>query len=132
VRGELHLAACIHFSIAAMLPVVLYDHILHPSRNAHMWSLLVVQVGVMLFGYAPEADVVSLRLHVLVLGVCVLILYRQAQVHQRLTYIVAVTANVNSTVSFGVHALYASSAFVYYHVNVVVLFAAVLSMLYML
>ena len=111
---------------------MLYDHILRPSRSSHMWAAVVVHVGVMLFGYAPEADVVSLRLHLLVLGVCVLILYRQAQAHHKLAYIVAVAASVNSAVSLGLHTLHASSAFVYYHVSFVALFGSVLSMLYML
>jgi hypothetical protein len=132
LRGQLHLASCIEFYIAGLLPVVLYDHILHPARSAHMWALLVVHVGFMLFGYAPDTEVVSPRLHALVLGVCVLLLYRQAHAHHRLQYVVAVAAGVNSVLSLCLHALHGSSTFVYYHVSFVVLFGCMLSLLYML
>jgi hypothetical protein len=132
LRGRLHLASCIEFYVAALLPIVLYDHIRRPSRSSNMWAAVVVHVGVMLFGYAPDTEDVSARLHALVLGVCVLILYRQAQAHHKLAYILAVAASVNSAVSLGVHALHASSAFAYYHVSFVVLFGTVLSTLYML
>ena len=132
LRGKLHLASCIEFYIAALLPIVLYDHILRPSRSSHTWALLVVHVGVMLFGYAPDADVVSLRLHALVLAVCVLILYRQAHAHSKLYFVVAVSASVNSAVSLCLHTLHASSTFVYYHVSFVVLVGSMLSLLYML
>jgi len=132
LHGKLHLASCIEFYLAALLPIVLYDHILRPSRSSHMWAAVVVHVGVMLFGYAPDADSVSARLHALVLVVCVLILYRQAQAHHKLQYAVAVAASVNSAVSLAMHTLQASSTFVYYHVSFVVLVASMLSMLYML
>ena len=132
LRGKLHLASCIEFYIAALLPIVLYDHILRPSRSSHMWALLVVHVGVMLFGYAPDADFVSLRLHALVLAVCVLILYRQAHAHSKLHFVVAVAASVNSAVSLCVHTLHASGAFLYYHASFVLLFASMLCMLYTL
>jgi hypothetical protein len=132
LRGSLHLASCIEFYIAALLPIVLYDHILRPSRSAHMWAALVVHVGVMLFGYAPDADAVSARLHALVLGVSALLLYRQAQAHHRVHYVVAVAATLNGAVSLGLHALHASGTFVYYHVSFVVLFGSMLSLLYML
>ena len=132
LRGKLHLASCIEFYMSALLPIVLYDHILRPSRSAYMWAVLVVHVGVMLFGYAPDADFVSARLHALVLGVCVLILYRQAQAHHKLQYVVAVAASVNSVVGLCLHNLHASGTFAYYHVSFVVLFSSMLSMLYML
>ena len=132
LRGRLHVASCIEFYIAALLPIVLYDHILRPSRSSHMWALLVVHVGVMLFGYAPDTEVVSPRLHALLLAVCVLVLYRQAQAHSKLQYVVAVAASANSAVSLCVQTLHASSAFVYYHVSFVVLFCSLLSMLYAL
>jgi len=132
LRGRLHLASCIEFYIAALLPIVLYDHILRPSRSTHMWAAVVVHVGVMLFGYAPDADAVSARLHALVLGVSALLLYRQAQAHHRVQYVVAVAATLNGAVSLGLHALHASGTFVYYHVSFVVLFGSMLSLLYML
>jgi hypothetical protein len=132
LRGELHVAACIEFYVAVLLPLVLYDHILCPSRSSHMWALLVVHVGVMLFGYAPDADFLPARLHVLVLAVCVLLLYRQAHAHQRLLYVVAVAASVNSAVSLCLQARLASSTFAYYHASFVLLFGSVLSMLYVL
>ena len=132
LRGSMHLAACIEFYIAALVPVLLYDHILRPSRSSHMWALLVVHVGVMLFGYAPDADEVSVRLHALVLGVCVLVLYRQAHAHPKLAYVVAVAASVNSAVSLSVHTLYASSTLLYYHASFVVVIGCLLSLLYML
>ena len=131
LRGKLQLASCIEFYVAALLPIVLYDHILRPSRSSHMWAAVVVHVGVMLFGFAPEADAVSARLHALVLAVCVLVLYRQAQAHHKLHYVLAVAASVNSAVSLSLHTLHASSTFVYYHVSFVVLFGSMLSMLYM-
>jgi len=132
LRGQLHLASIIEFYIAALLPLVLYDHILRPSRSAHMWAFLVVHVGFMLFGYAPDTEVVSPRLHVLVLGVCAALLYRQAQAHHRLQYVVAVAASFNSACSICVHTLDASGSFVYYHASFVWLFCALLSLLYML
>jgi hypothetical protein len=132
LRGQVHLASCIEFYIAGLLPVVLYDHILRPSRSAHMWALLVVHVGFMLFAYAPDTEVVSPRLHVLVLGVCAVLLFRQAQAHHKLQYVVAVAASVNSAVSLALHTQPASSTVLYYHVSFVVLFASMLSLLYML
>ena len=86
----------------------------------------------MLFGYAPDADSVSARLHALVLGVSALLLYRQAQAHHRVQYVVAVAATLNGTVSLCLHALHASGTFVYYHVSFVALFGSMLSLLYML
>ena len=132
LHGHLHVAACIQFHVAALLPLVLYDHILRPSRSRHMWALLVVHVGVMLFGYAPDADVVSLRLHALVLAVCVVLLYLQPLAHDRLQYVVAVAASVNSGVSLALQTQPASSTLLYYHVSFVLLFGSMLSMLYML
>ena len=132
LRGTVHLASCIEFSIAALLPIVLYDHILRPSRSSHMWAAVVVHVGVMLFAYAPDTEDVSPRLHALVLGVAVLVLYRQAPAHARLQYVVAVAASVNSAVSLALHTQPASSTFLYYHVSFVVLFGSMLSMLYTL
>ncbi len=132
LRGRLHLASCIEFYIAALLPIVLYDHILRPSRSTHMWAAVVVHVGVMFFGYAPDTDAVSARLHALVLAVSALLLYRQAQAHQRVPFVVAVAASANSAVSLCLHTLHASSTFVYYHVSFVVLFGSMLSMLYTL
>jgi hypothetical protein len=132
LRGRLHLAACVEFYVAALLPIVLYDHILRPARSSNMWAPVAVHVGVMLFGFAPDADVVSLRLHALALGVCALVLYRQAHAHHKLRYVVAVAASANSAVSLCVHTLHASGAFVYYHVSFVVLLGSMLSLLYLL
>ena len=132
LRDRLHLASCIEFYLAALLPIVLYDHILRPSRSSHMWAAVAVHVGVMLFGYAPDTEELSPRLHALVLGVCVLVLYRQAHAHHRLQYVVAVAASVNSVASLCLHTWHASSAFVYYHVSFAVLFGCMLSLLYML
>ena len=132
LRGSMHLAACIEFYITALVPVLLYDHILRPTRSSHVWALLVVHVGGMLFGYASDADFLSVHLHVLVLVVCVLMLYRQAQAQHRLQYAFAVAASVNSAVSLALHARQESATFVYYHVSFAVLFSAVLSLVYML
>ena len=132
LRGSMHLAACIEFYIAALVPVVLYDHILRPARSSHTWALLVVHVGLMLFGYAPDADFLSVHLHVLLLFVCVFMLHRQAQAQHRLPYIVAVAASVNSAVSLALQARHASGTFVYYHVSFALLFSAILAMMYML
>jgi len=132
LQGKLHVAACIHFHVAALLPVVLYEHILRPSQSRHMWALLVVHVGVMLFGYGPDADVVSARLHALVVAVCVLLLYVQARAHERLQYLVAVAASVNSAVSLALHTQHASSTLLYYHGSFLWLLGSVLSMLYVL
>jgi len=132
LRGKLHLASCIEFYLAALLPVVLYDHVLRPSRSANMWAVLVVHVGVMLFGYAPDADFVSARLTALVLGVCALVLNRQARAHHKLPYVLAVAASVNGAVALSLHTLHASSTSVYYHASFVVLVGSLLSLLYML
>jgi hypothetical protein len=132
LRGQLYLASLIEFYVAALPPVVLYDHILRPSRSAHMWAPLAVHVGCMLFGYAPDAEVVSARLHALVLGVCALVLYRQAHAQQRAPFVVAVAASANSAVSLGLHALDASGSFVYYHASFVLLVGAMLALLYVL
>ena len=132
LRGRLHLAACVEFYVAALLPLVLYDHILRPSRSSHMWALLVVHVGVMLFGYAPDAEFLSVHLHVLLLLVSVLLLYRHAQAQHRLPYVFAVAAGVNSAVSLALHARQPSATFAYYHASFAVLLSAVLALVYML
>ncbi len=131
LRGSLRLASCLEFCVAALLPVVLYDHILRPSRSSHMWALLVVHVGVMLFGHAPDAEWLSARLHALVLGVCVLILYKQAHAHRRPQFVVAAAASVNSAISLCLHARPLSSS-AHYHASFALLFGSVLLLLYML
>ena len=44
----MHLAPCIQFYVAAVVPLLLYEHILAPSRSKNMWVLLVLHVGSML------------------------------------------------------------------------------------
>jgi hypothetical protein len=132
LRGTLRLASCLEFCVAALLPVVLYDHILRPSRSSHMWALLVVHVGVMLFGHAPDAEWLSARLHALVLVVCVLILYKQAHAHRRPQYVAAAAASVNSALSLCLLVRPASSSSAHYHASFALLFSSVLLLLYML
>jgi hypothetical protein len=132
LRGTLHLAACLQYAVAAVLPLVLYDHILRPTRGAHMWAPVAVHVGVMLFGYAPDAEWLPARLHALVLAVAVAVLYKQAHAHRRLPFVVAAAASVNSALSLCLLARPASASSAYYHASFALLFSSVLLLLYVL
>ena len=125
-----HAASCIHFYVAAVLPMLLYDHILTPSRSKNVWALLAMHVGTMLFAYPYDRAFVSFRLHVLVLAVSLLVVYTHGPGGRQLQLGLAAAASLNSLVSLGMYAQDPVAALSYYHLSFVLLFAAVLAMLY--
>jgi len=125
-----HVASCIHFYVSALLPMLLYDHILAPSRSKNMWALLAVHVGGMLFAYPHGRAFVSARLHVLVLAVCLVLAYGQAQAHRSWQHALAAAASLNSALSVYAHAQHPAATALYYHVSFMLLFTAVVLMLY--
>lgn len=124
----MRVASCIHFYVSALLPLLLYDHILAPARSKNMWALLAVHAGVMLFAYPYGRAVVSARLHVLVLVLGLVLAHRQA--HRGWRCLLALAASANSAVSLYALAQNPAAAFLYYHVSFALLFAAVVLMLY--
>jgi len=126
----MHMASCIHFYVGALTPLLLYDHILTPARSKNMWVLVLVHSANMLFAYPYDREFVSSRLHVLVLGLCAIITYRQAQAHHGWKHALAVSVGLNSAVSLYTHAQHPAASFLYYHVSFVLLFTAVVLMLY--
>jgi hypothetical protein len=50
-----HLASCLHFYVAAIVPMLLYDHILAPSRSRNMWVLLAQQTLSFLPGFSSAS-----------------------------------------------------------------------------
>jgi hypothetical protein len=126
----LHAASCIHFFAAALLPMLLYDHILAPSRSRNVWALLAMHVGSMLFAYPYHGAFVSLRLHVLVLAIALFVVYAQVPTRHLLQHTVGVLASVNSLVSVCMYAHNPAAAPSYCNLSFVLLFAAVVVMLY--
>lgn len=126
----MHLASCIHFYVAAVVPMLLYDHILTPSRSKNMWVLLVLHVGGMLFAYPYDRDYISLRFHVLLLGLALVCIYKHGPAVHSSQYLLAIGSSANSAVSLCIYAQYAEASFLYYHASFVLLFVAVVLMLY--
>ena len=125
-----HVASCIHFYVSALLPMLLYDHILAPARSRHMWALVAVHVGVMLFAYPYDRAFVSVRLHVLVLLLCLVLAYQQGHALRSWQDALAACASVNSALSVYLHAQHPAASALYYHVSFMLLFTAVVLMLY--
>jgi hypothetical protein len=125
-----HLAACIHFYAAALLPMLLYDHVLAPSRSKNVWALLAMHVGTMLFAYPYDRAFVSFRLHVLVLAIALLVIYTQAPVRHLAQHALGALASLNSLVSVCLYAQDPAGALSYYNLSFALLLAAVLAMLY--
>lgn len=123
----MHVASCIHFYVSALLPLLLYDHILAPSHGKNMWALVAVHAGVMLFAYPYDRAFVSIRLHVLVLVLCLVLAYRQT--HHGWRYLIALATSGNSVLSLYALAVH-PPAFLYYHISFVLLFSAVVLLLY--
>jgi hypothetical protein len=125
-----HLASCLHFYVAAIVPMLLYDHILTPSRSKHVWVLLALHVGTMLFAYPYDREYVSFRLHALLLALALVLSYKHAPAVHHSHYLLAVAASVNSAVSLAIHTQHAEASSLYYHASFLLLFAAVVLMLY--
>lgn len=125
-----HLASCLHFYVAAIVPMLLYDHILAPSRSRNMWVLLALHVGGMLFAYPYHREYVSFRLHALLLGLALVLSYKHAPAVHHSHYLLAVAASVNSAVSLVIHIQHAEASSLYYHASFLLLFGAVVLMLY--
>jgi len=125
-----HLASCLQFYVAALVPMLLYDHILAPSRSRNMWALLVLHVGGMLFAYPYDREFVSFRLHALVLVLATAVLYRQWPQTHSPHYVLALALVCNSAISLATHAHDPAASFLYYHGSFVLLVAALLGMLY--
>ena len=126
----MHLASCIHFYVSALTPLLLYDHILAPSRSRNMWALVVVHVASMIFAYPYEREFLSSRLYVVVLVLCLFLAYSQAQPHYSWQHVLAVSASVNGAVSLYMHAQHPAVSFSYYHLSFVLLCVALVLMLY--
>jgi len=124
----MRVASCMHFYVSALLPLLLYDHILAPARSRNMWALLAVHAGVMLFAFPFARASVSARLHVLVLGLVLCLAHRQA--HRGWRFVLALAAAANSAASVYALAHFPAAAFLYYHVSFALLFAALVLMLY--
>lgn len=129
LTDRVHLATCIQFYVSALVPMLLYDHILAPLRSKNVWALLVLHVGCMLFAYPYDREFVSFRLHALVLVVGASVLYRQCpQPHSH--YVLALALICNSAISLVTHAQNPAASFLYYHVSFVLLVAALIGMVY--
>ena len=126
----MQLASCIHFYVAALVPMLLYDHILAPSRSKNMWVLLALHVGGMLFAYPYDREHVSFRFHALLLGLALVGIYNQGPPVHSSRYLLLVGASANSAVSLCIYAQHAEASVLYYHASFVLLFAAVVVMLY--
>ena len=126
----MHVASCIHFYVSALAPLLLYDHILTPSRSKNMWALVVVHVAGMIFAYPYDREFVSARLCVVVLGLCLTLAYKHAQAHHDWQDALAASASLNGAVSLYMHAQHPAASFLYYHASFVLLFAALVLLLY--
>jgi hypothetical protein len=123
-------AACVHFYVSGLVPMLLYDHILAPARSRHMWALLAVHVGVMLFAHPLDRAFVSVRLHLLLLALCVGLAYGQAHARHTWQNALAACASLNSALSVYLLAQHPDAAALYYHGSFMLLFTAVVLLLY--
>jgi hypothetical protein len=126
----MHLAPCIQFYVAAVVPLLLYEHILAPSRSKNMWALLVLHIGSMLLAFPYDREVLSFRLHALVLVLSLALQYQQWPPAQNYTNLLAVAAILNSAASLCIHAEHPHDSSLHYHLSFVLLFASVVVMLY--
>ena len=129
LAAGVHLASCMQFYVAALVPMLLYDHILAPSRSKHVWSLLVLHVGSMLFAYPYDRDSVSVRLHALVLVLGLAVVYRQWLLPQHAHWL-PLAAVCNSAVSLAMHAHSPAASLLYYNVSFALLVAALVALVY--
>ena len=126
----MHVASCIHFYVSALTPLLLYDHILTPSRSKSMWALVLVHIASMIFAYPYDREFLSARLYLVVLALCLVISYKHAQAHRDWKYVLAGSASLNSAVSLYMHAQHPAASFLYYHASFVLLFTALVLLLY--
>ena len=132
LTAGVHLASCVQFYVSALAPMLLYDHILAPSRSKNVWSLLVLHAGSMLFAYPYDREFVPFRLHALVLVLCLAVMYRQWLQPHNSHYALPLAVICNSTISLGIHAQTPDASFLYYHGSFVLLVAALVAMVYAL
>lgn len=130
LASGVQLASCIQFYVSALVPMLLYDHILAPSRSKNVWALLVLHAGGMLFAYPYDREFVSFRLHALVLVLATAVLYRQWPQSTNSHYVLALALACNSAISLVTYAQNPPASFLYYHVSFVLLVAALLGMVY--
>jgi hypothetical protein len=123
-------ASTIHFYVACLAPTLLYEHIVTPSKGRHMWILLVVHIGNMLFGYPYDRAFLSLRLHVLVLALCVFMLLKHREVQIKWQYVLAVSACLYSACSVVMFAQEPATSASHYHASFMALFTALVFLLY--
>ena len=123
-----HVASCVQFYVAALVPMLLYDHILAPTRSKHVWSLLVLHVGSMLFAYPYDREFVSVRLHALALGLGLAVMYRQWLPQHPHWLPLAVVCN--SAVSLAMHAHGPAASALYYNASFALLVGALVAMVY--
>jgi hypothetical protein len=116
--------------VACLAPTLLYEHIATPSKGKHMWILLVVHIGNMLFGYPYDRAFLSFRLHVLVLALCVFVLLKHRQVLVKWQYVLATSACLYSACSVLMFAQAPEKSASHYHVSFMVLFTALVFLLY--
>ncbi len=119
-----HMASCVHFYAAALLPMLLYHHVLAPSRSKNVWSLLIMHVGTILFTYPYDRAFVSFRLHALVLATSLLVIYTQAPVRHLVQHAIGALASLNSLVNVCLYAQDPAGALSYYNLSFVLLLAA--------
>ena len=126
----MHAASCMHFYVSALTPLLLYDHILAPARSRNMWALVVVHIASMIFAYPYDRQFLSSRLYAVVLVLCLYITYEHVQPHYNWQHVLSLSASVNGVVSLYVHAQHPAASFSYYHLSFVLLFTALVLMLY--
>ena len=126
----MHIASCIHFYVSAITPLLLYDHILAPARSKDVWALVAVHIANMLFAYPYNREFLSSRLHVLVLVICLTITYKQTQPQHGWQHMLGAFASINSAVSLYMHVQHPAASFLYYHISFVLLFTALVLVLY--
>jgi hypothetical protein len=110
--------------------MLLYEHILAPSRSKNVWVLLVLHVGTMLLAYPYDREFVSFRLHALVLVLAVALQYKEWPPAQKPRNLFAVAAMLNSTASLCMHVEHPQDSALYYHFSFVLLLTALVVMLY--
>lgn len=125
-----HLAACMQFYVSTVTPMLLYDHVLAPSRSRNVWVLLVLHIGCMLFAYPYDREFVSLRLHALVLVLGLALVYRQSPQPHHAQYLLPLAAICNGTVSLVMHVQHPGASFLYYHASFALLVAALIVVVY--
>jgi hypothetical protein len=126
----LGVASTIHFYVACLAPTLLYEHIVTPCKSKHVWILLVVHIANMLFSYPYDREFVSFRLHVLVLALCVFLLCKHRNAQMKWQVAIGMCACLYSTCSVLMFAQESTSSSSHYHVSFLVLFTALVVLLY--